>query len=103
MLRPYRRDPLGGLAVEAREGGAQGQLDLEGGADAGEELGGAERVAAEGKERVMAADALHPQNVGPEACQQVLDGIGWRLARLVVVRPGQGRGGERGAVELAIG
>ncbi|MCK8501112.1 hypothetical protein M0222_25350, partial [Myxococcus fulvus] len=57
------------------EEGPQRQLDTEGRADAGNDLGGEERVATEGEEVVGDADALEAKDGGEDGGELVLGGV----------------------------
>ncbi len=99
--RPGLLDP-GRHAGESRslEDGAQRQLDREGVAHPGDELGRQQRVPAQLEEAVLAADLLHPQNLPPKQGQIPFDGSARR-------RRGRGvahrlRLRQRRAVHLAV-
>ncbi len=64
------------------EHGAHRQLDAEAVAHAGEQLGGAQRVAAQGEEVVVAADAVDAEQRGPDGGQRFLN----RAVRLCAAR-----------------
>ncbi|GMU11132.1 hypothetical protein ASNO1_73860 [Corallococcus caeni] len=82
------------------EEGAQGHFRAEGGADAGDELGGQQRVAAEGEEVGVDAHALHAQDVGEDFGELLFGGV----ARGNEVREGRGVRDRQGLpVHLAVG
>jgi hypothetical protein len=84
------------------EDGALGELHRQHLAHPGDHLGGEQRMAAEGEEVVVHAHAVEPQNLGPEAGQQLLGGIGRGHVGVV---SGAARFGRREApaVDLAVG
>ncbi len=95
--------PLG----EKRDGGrgeelTEGQLNVEGRADAGDDLGGEEGVAAQLEEVAVDADALQAKDVGEDGGKTRLSGGGGRSE--VVARSGGGEVGRREGlpVELAV-
>ena len=68
--------------ADAHEQPLQRQLHPERRPDAGDDLGGEQRVAAQGEEVVPGAHALGPQHLGPDSGQQLLDGPTGRYVRL---------------------
>ena len=93
-----------GERLEGRglEEGAKGQVDAEGGADAGDDLGGEKGVAAEFEEVVVKAHALDAQHLAPEGGETLLGVV---AGSEVVAGRGEGgvRKGEGLAVELGVG
>ncbi len=79
------------------EHGAHRQLDAEAVAHAGEQLGGAQRVAAQGEEVVVAADAVDAEQRGPDGGQGFFN----RAIRLCAAKRARRRGRQGGAVQLA--
>jgi len=80
---------------------AKRELDGERGADAGDQLGGEQGVAAEGKEVIMTTDAIEAKDGSEQVGQELLGGS---LRRIEGVYATLQRGsGESFAVELAIG
>ncbi len=92
-----------GLVGEERvlEQRAQRQLHREGRADAGEQPGGEQRVAAEGEEVVARRGALDPEDLLPEGAEHLLDGVGLPRRGPLPEVVGAG-GGQRRAVDLAV-
>ncbi len=108
--RPHRTGAHGGIDAHGEGGhggrleeGAQGQLHAETRADAGDDPGGQQRVAAQLEEAVVGAHARQAQQLRPEAGEQLLRG----RARGDVGRcrgSGQRLGrGQGPAVHLALG
>ena len=72
---------------------AQGQVDAEGGADAGDELGGEQRVPADREEVVLQRDLgrVQPEHLRPERGHPLLDRRARRQCRLRARGSGAGR------------
>ena len=82
------------------EEGADLRLGVQGGADAADEAGGEQGVAAQGEEVVVDTDPVHPQYIGEQPGEDLLVGG----ARRAPAGAGQGGGGGQGRpVELAVG
>ncbi|XSF02876.1 hypothetical protein VZP55_35010 [Myxococcus faecalis] len=99
LLQTLREERDGGGGEELTER----QLDAEGGADAGDDLGGEEGVAAQLEEVAVEADALQAEDVGEDGGEKGLGGSG-RLDEFVSgSRRGEVRSRQGLAVELAVG
>ncbi len=85
------------------EQAAQRQVDLERGPQEGDQAGGAERMAAEGEEIVVDADAFDAEDLGPRSGDRALDGAARRDEGGVAAGGDAGRVGQRPAVDLAVG
>ena len=81
------------------EQAADGDLDIERGADAADQPRRQQRMAAEREEVVVDADPGEPQHLGKQSAQQLL----LRRARAADRRRGEVRRRQRLAVELAVG